>query len=78
MFFDDPTTAAQPMMSVSALPVIPTWYKLLSVVSGVLSGYHGYRRNHSIGWGIGWFALGSLFPVITPTIAVAQGFGKRK
>lgn len=51
---------------------------VLALVSGPVSAFHGYRRNRSVGWAIGWFALGTLFPVITPTIAVAQGFGKRK
>ena len=53
-------------------------YAAVSTVSMALSAYHGYRRNSSIGWAIAWGALGSLFPVITPTIAVAQGFGKPK
>ena len=62
---------------------MPTWWKvtypLLVTASGAASLYHGYKRNNgSLGWGLGWFVLGSLFPVITPTIAVAQGFGKRK
>lgn len=50
----------------------------LSVVSGAASAYHGYRRNQSIGWGVWWFIMGSVFPVITPAIGLAQGFGKRK
>jgi hypothetical protein len=54
-------------------------YGVLVAASGALSLFHGYRRNNgSLGWGLGWFALGSLFPVITPTVAFAQGFGKRK
>lgn len=53
-------------------------YGMLVTASGALSMYHGYRRNNSLGWGLGWFALGTLFPVITPTVAFAQGFGKRK
>jgi hypothetical protein len=51
---------------------------VLSIASAALSGYHGYKRNNSLGWGIAWFTLGGLFPVITPTIALAQGLGKRK
>lgn len=51
---------------------------VLSVASGVMSGFHGYRRNQSVGWGVAWFVLGTILPVITPTIAVAQGYGKRK
>ena len=50
----------------------------LSIASAVVSGIHGYRRNQSIGWGLWWFIAGSIFPVVTPTIAIAQGFSKRK
>jgi len=49
-----------------------------SVASAGASAYHGYKRNKSVGWAIGWAVLGSLFPVIVPAIALAQGFGKRK
>jgi len=48
----------------------------LSLLSAAASGYHGYKRNQSIGWGFVWFALGGMFPVFTPVIAVAQGYGK--
>lgn len=48
----------------------------LSTVSGALSAYHGYKRNDSIGWAIVWYFMGAWFPIITPAIAVAQGFGK--
>lgn len=51
---------------------------VLAVVSAAASGFHGYRRNHSIAWGVVWFVLGGVFPVVTPVIALAQGFGKRK
>lgn len=50
----------------------------LSLVSAAASGYHGYRRNKSVGWGVTWFVLGALFPVVTPVIALAEGFGKPK
>lgn len=55
-----------------------TAWGLLSLASGAASGFHGYRRNNSIGWAVAWFALGTVLPVITPVIALAQGFGKRK
>lgn len=42
------------------------------------SVYHGYKRNDSIGWAIGWGLLGALFPIITIPVAVAQGFGEPK
>jgi len=62
-------------------PAAPTkvpWLALLATASAAVSGFHGYRRNKSIGYGILWFILGGLFPVIVPTIAVAEGFGKPK
>ncbi len=40
--------------------------------------YHGYKRNNSIGWAIGWALLAGFFPIITVPVSLAQGFGKRK
>ena len=51
-------------------------YALLALMSSAASAFHGYRRNQSIGWAIVWGLLGGIFPVFTPTIALAQGFGK--
>jgi hypothetical protein len=60
----------------------PRWWRMvwgtLATASFAASVYHGYKRNDSVGWAIGWGVLGALFPVITPTIAVAQGFAKPK
>jgi len=57
--------------------IIAPVYSLIAMVSSGLSAYHGYKRNNgSLGWGIGWGVLGGLFPIITPSIAAAQGFGK--
>jgi hypothetical protein len=53
-------------------------YSILGTVSMAASAYHGYKRNQSIGWALVWGLLGGLFPVITPVIAVAQGYGKPK
>lgn len=53
-------------------------YGVLSTVSMAASAYHGYKRNDSIGWALWWGFMGSMFPVITPVIGVAQGFGKPK
>jgi hypothetical protein len=50
----------------------------LSTASMALSAYHGYKRNDSVGWALVWGLLGGTFPVITPVIAVAQGFGQEK
>ncbi len=49
----------------------------LQLASIGASAYHGYKRNNSVGWAIGWGLLGGLFPIITPAVAFAQGFGKR-
>ena len=54
----------------------PVWAGV-SIASGALSAYHGVKRNNgSVGWGIVWFFMGSIFPIVTPAIAVAQGFAK--
>jgi hypothetical protein len=49
-----------------------TIWGVIGTVSMAASAYHGYARNGSIGWGLWWGLMGSLFPVITPTFAVAQ------
>lgn len=53
-------------------------YGLLTVASSAVSGYHGYRRNDSIPWALWWALMGGLFPIITPVIGYAQGWGQRK
>ena len=53
-------------------------FGILSTASAAVSGYHGYKRNDSLGWGIAWFVLGGLFPVLTPTIAFDEGYAKPK
>lgn len=65
----------------TARKVISAGYAILGTVSMVASAYHGYKRNDvpggsPIGWAIGWGALGSLFPVITPVVALAQGYAE--
>jgi hypothetical protein len=55
-----------------------TIFGVLALASMAASTYHGYRRNKSIGWALVWGVAGGLFPVVTPAIAVAQGFAKPK
>jgi hypothetical protein len=50
----------------------------LSAASSLVSLYHGYKRNNSLGWGLLWGFMGATFPLITPTVALAQGFAVRK
>jgi hypothetical protein len=78
-----------PSATVSAalnwLDTTARWKAAMSTIGGVLaiasaaaSGYHGYRRNNSLVWAGVWFGAGMLFPIFTPVVALAQGFGKRK
>lgn len=53
-------------------------YGLACVAGAATGAYHGYKRNNSVGWAIGWALLGSIFPVITIPVSLAQGFGERK
>jgi hypothetical protein len=50
---------------------------VLVLLSTAFSAYHGYRRNHeSIPYGGLWGFFGAVFPVITPVVAVIQGYAK--
>lgn len=49
----------------------------LRVLGTGLAAYHGYKRTGKVGSAVGWGILGTLFPVITNSVAVAQGYGKR-
>lgn len=45
------------------------WWRYLV---GAGAAYHGYMRNKSVLWAIGWYVGGFLFPLITVPVAVAQ------
>ena len=45
-------------------------------VASAASLFHGYKRTGSIGIALLYAAAGYVAPVITPVIAVAQGFAK--
>ena len=47
-------------------------FGVLSTLSMAVSLYHGYARNNSLGWGLWWGLMGTLFPVATPVVALAQ------
>lgn len=62
----------------SLLPIIVGGVEAAILVGSVAaSAYHGYKRNRSTGWAFWWGFMGLLFPVVTPAVAIAQGFGKR-
>lgn len=71
----DITVTQQPKSAISTAGSVA--YGLLATASMAASAYHGVKRNKgSIGYGIWWGIMGAMFPVITPAIAVAQGFAK--
>jgi hypothetical protein len=58
--------------------VVPPWYVATSTAATAAGAYHGYKRNHSVGWAIVWALLsGPFWPVAVP-VMLAQGFGKPK
>ena len=58
---------------------VATIWMVLSLVSGGISTYHGYKRSGgSVLSAVGWGVLGSMFPVIVPAVAFAQGFARPK
>ncbi len=70
-----PTEAPKPE---SAFDLVPVWYRVFSSVSAVACTYHGYKRNKSAGWAVGWAIFGGALPLLALPIAFAQGFGERK
>jgi len=51
---------------------------IIVAASAGVSAYHGYKRNNSTGWAVWWGFMGLMFPVLTPVVAIAQGYGKRE
>lgn len=62
------------------LGIMPVIGGIGSLVTSVLGVYHGYRRNGSVGWALGWFFFGALaWPVALPLMfAMKPGFAKPK
>lgn len=53
-----------------------TWRGALTLASAIACGYHGAKRNGgSVAWGAWWFIWGAALPVISPVLALGQGFG---
>lgn len=63
---------------VGPFDALPPWYTALSVAGTAIGAYHGYKRNDSVGWAVGWALLGATFPFITIPVAFAQGIGEAK
>lgn len=52
------------------------FWGIARVVSTGIGVFHGYRRNNSLGWALVWGVMGSVAPIITPAVALAQGLGE--
>ena len=63
------------IVATSALAI--TLYAL-HVAGTAVGAYHGWKRNESVGWTIGWALLGGLAPYIVIPVAFAQGISKKK
>ena len=53
-------------------------YRALGMVGALAGAYHGYKRNESVGWAVGWGFFGSILPFVALPVAYFQGFGKRE
>jgi len=52
------------------------WKTYATLAAAAGAGFHGYRRNDSLGWALWWFVMGSLFPIATSVVGLAQGYGQ--
>jgi hypothetical protein len=70
-----PATSPSPSPAPSDDTSWSPWGTGIVAASAALSAYHGFKRNDdSAGWGLTWGLLGALFPIITPLVALAEGF----
>lgn len=52
---------------------------VIQIASTALSAYHGYKRNDdSASWAAVWGLFGFVAPIITPIVAVIQGYAEPK
>ncbi len=72
-----PVTQYVQVGAVEAVEEPSTLWCMLGIVGGAVGAYHGWKRTGSIGWTVGWTALGSMFPIPATAVAFAQGFGKK-
>lgn len=53
-------------------------YGAARLVGATAGAYHGYKRNKSVWWALGWSMLGGAIPILSLPLSAAQGFGKPK
>lgn len=55
------------------------FWTLVSAAGAGLSSYHGYKRNvasNPVAWALWWGLWGSVLPIVTIPIAIAQGYAR--
>lgn len=68
--------AVRTTVEAATRPIVVMW-GLVTLLSIGLSAYHGYQRGRgSVEGAIGWGIAGGVFPVITPVVALVQGFAR--
>lgn len=75
------TDGAEPTKKPELTDEQKTWmsfWGFVGLIGATTGAYHGFKRNDSVGWAIVWALLGSIVPVVTIPVSLAQGFGKRK
>lgn len=50
---------------------------LVGLAFASVAGFHGYKRNDSVLWGLAWAAGGFVCPIVTLPFAFSQGFGRK-
>jgi hypothetical protein len=78
---DAPLAPTQPAPAPAPSSASSVWraiYRAVAFASSPVLAYHGYRRNDSWGWALGWAFFGGTLPLFAWPIALAQGFGKSK
>lgn len=76
-YLGEATLEKQETVDRRPISVLKAAYAIAGLAGTAIGAYHGYKRNDSVGWAIGWALLGGLFPVIVIPVAFAQGIGKR-
>lgn len=67
--------APAPASASSGRGAVGTAMMVAGTAASAALAYHGYKRNNSVGWAVGWFFLGAFWPISLP-VALAQGFAK--
>ncbi len=80
--YGGPSVGIRPMQCNAALgadsSAVGSLWAVASLAGATTGLYHGYKRNKSVLWALGWGLVGGFVPFITIPLSLAQGFGKPK